>query len=104
MRAKAKEKAMTGRELGEELLAAVHQMKSGKAARETRVEMSMAAGARAKIGLSQSAFAELMGVSVRTLQDWEQGRRQPSGAAQSLITIAAQRPDVFREVLARVSA
>jgi putative transcriptional regulator len=39
-----------------------------------------------------------MGVSVRTLQDWEQGRRNPSGAAMTLLRIAARHPDVIREV------
>ncbi len=41
-----------------------------------------------KTGLSQNAFAELLGVSVRTLQDWEQGRREPCGAAKTLLKIA----------------
>jgi putative transcriptional regulator len=53
--------------------------------------------ARAGTGLSQSQFAELMGVSVRTLQDWEAGRRQPSGAAQTLLRIAARHPRIVRE-------
>lgn len=47
-------------------------MKAGKAARKTEVTLSAAAEARAKVGVSQSAFAELLGVSLRTLQDWEQ--------------------------------
>jgi putative transcriptional regulator len=50
-----------------------------------------------KSGLPQSAFAKLLGVSIRTLQDWEQGRREPSGAAKTLITIAERRPEVLRE-------
>ncbi len=54
--------------------------------------------ARIKSGLSQSDFAKLLGVSVRTLQDWEQGRRQPSGAAKTLIAIAERRPDVLKEI------
>lgn len=53
--------------------------------------------ARAGTGLSQSEFAGMMGVSVRTLQDWEAGRRQPSGAAQTLLRIAAQHPRIVRE-------
>ena len=54
-------------------------MKAGKAARVATVEVSPAAEARNKVGMSQSEFAKLLGVSVRTLQDWEQGRREPSG-------------------------
>jgi putative transcriptional regulator len=50
-------------------------------------------------GLSQQKFADMLGVSARTLQDWEQGRRKPTGAARSLLAIAAKRPDVLREVL-----
>ncbi len=53
--------------------------------------------ARAGTGLSQSEFAGMMGVSIRTLQDWEAGRRQPSGAAQTLLRIAAQHPRIVRE-------
>ncbi len=89
-------KAMTGRELGEELLAAVKQMKTGKAARETPVELTAAAQARARVGLSQNAFAALLGVSARTLQDWEQGRREPTGAARTLLRVAVAQPDALR--------
>ena len=52
-----------------------------------------------KSGLSQTAFAMLLGVSVRTLQDWEQGRREPSGAAKTLIAFAERRPEVLREAI-----
>lgn len=71
-----------------DLLASARQMKAGKAARATEVTLSVAAEARAKVGLSQSAFAQLLGVSLRTLQDWEQGRRRPAGAAQTLLRVA----------------
>jgi putative transcriptional regulator len=56
--------------------------------------------ARTRVGLSQAKFAEVLGVSTRTLQDWEQGRRKPSGAARSLLKIARKRPEVLREVFA----
>lgn len=66
----------------------------------SKVEVSPVVSARIKSGLSQSQFAELLGVSVRTLQEWEQGRRSPSKAAQTLITIAERRPEVLREIAA----
>lgn len=89
-----KHKSMTGEELGLKLLASVKQMKAGQGT----VVYSPAAEARASSGLSQSQFAELMGVSVRTLQEWEQGRRKPSGAAQTLIAVAMRHPEVLREL------
>jgi len=51
--------------------------------------------ARLRTGLSQEAFSRLIGVSVRTLQDWEQGRREPTGAARMLLRVACTYPDVL---------
>ncbi|UVJ43496.1 helix-turn-helix domain-containing protein [Pseudomonas sp. LS1212] len=81
-----------------DLLTSVRQMKAGKAARVTEVKLSAATEARAKVGVSQSAFAQLLGVSLRTLQDWEQGRRQPTGAAQTLLRVASQHPEALRDL------
>lgn len=81
-----------------DLLKSVREMKSRRAARTTRVEPTAAALARAKVGLSQSAFAALLGVSTRTLQDWEQGRRQPTGAAQTLLRVAELHPEALRDL------
>ncbi len=86
------------RDLGAELLESVTQMKAGRTSRIHKVEVSPVVSARIKSGLSQTDFAKLLGVSVRTLQDWEQGRRQPSGAAKTLIAIAERRPDVLKEI------
>jgi putative transcriptional regulator len=83
-----------------DLLASVRQMKAGEAARTTEVRLSAAAEARAKVGVSQSVFAELLGVSLRTLQDWEQGRRQPAGAARTLLRVASQHPEALRDLQA----
>jgi len=88
------------RDIGAELLASVLEMKAGKTGRIHRIPLSEVTQARAKSGLSQSQFAQVLGVSMRTLQEWEQGRRKPSGAARALLTIAAKRPDVIREVFA----
>ena len=66
----------------------------------TKIPVSPVVSARVKSGLSQSQFALLLGVSIRTLQEWEQGRRAPSKAAQTLIAIAERRPEVLREFAA----
>lgn len=76
------------RDLAGELLESIRQMRAG----QTHVVTSPVAEARRQTGLSQSQFATLMGVSVRTLQGWEQGRKQPSGAARTLLAIASTNP------------
>lgn len=87
------------RDLGAELLESVRQMKTGRTGKTHKVAIPPTVSARIKSGLPQSAFAKLLGVSVRTLQDWEQGRREPSGAAKTLIAIAERRPEVLKEVV-----
>ena len=79
-----------------DLLESARQMRTNKAARVTTVEVSEAVDARNLVGLSQAEFARLLGVSVRTLQDWEQGRREPSGAAKTLLRIATQNPNAVK--------
>jgi putative transcriptional regulator len=69
-----------------DLLESVRQMKRKQFARITHIELPPVAMARANMGLSQAEFASLLGVSARTLQDWEQGRREPTGAARTLLT------------------
>ena len=71
-------------EEGEVMLITMFTSRQGKG----RIVLSPAIEARTKTGLSQSQFAALLGVSVRTLQGWEQGRKQPSGAARTLLAIA----------------
>ncbi len=78
-----------------DLLQSVKQMRRGQAARVTKVKLPAAAEARAKTGLSQQDFASLLGVSARTLQDWEQGRREPTGAAKTLLQVAASYPKIL---------
>lgn len=93
-------KAMTGEELGQKLLNSIREMKAGKSARVTQVTPNEVAAARLKTGMSQAQFAKALHISARTLQEWEQGRRHPSGAAQALIQIAFRHPEVISEVLA----
>ncbi len=94
---------MSKRDIGAEILqgiAELKQFKSGQVAlRTTALSMpSPPQGIRQKLNLSQAAFAGLMGVSVRTLQDWAQGRREPQGPAVALLRIAEQHPEVFVDI------
>jgi len=88
------------RDIGAELLQSVRQMCDSQAARITKVEPSAASAARQKVGLTQTQFAQALGVSVRTLQEWEQGRRNPTPAAQRLLNIAVRHPQVVMEEFA----
>ena len=84
------------RNVGLEILEGLRQLKRGEHGRVTTVPS--VSTIRERTGLSQPRFAELLGVSVRTLQEWEQGRRAPSGAARTLLLIAAKNPRVLVEV------
>jgi putative transcriptional regulator len=95
---------MSERDIGQEILDGIREIKAYKADEKnlrthTLKEPAPPQSIRAKLKLSQTAFAGLMGVSVRTVQDWEQGRRKPSGPAEALLRIAEQRPDVFTELM-----
>ncbi len=94
---------MPKRDIGAEILQGIQEIKAFKANQlelKTRTLKSPAPAQkiRARLGLSQAAFAGLMGVSLRTVQDWEQGRREPSGPAKSLLRIAEQHPRIFLEL------
>jgi putative transcriptional regulator len=82
-----------GRDIGAELLKTLREMKAGEAA---AVHSSVAI-ARDRVNMFQSELAKLRGVSVRALQEWEQGRREPSGAAPSLIRVGNERSDILPE-------
>jgi putative transcriptional regulator len=88
-----------GEGLGLKLLESVRQMKARDFARVTEVAVNEIVEARQSTGMSQSEFASALSISKRTLQEWEQGRRSPSGAAQALIRIARKHPEVVRESL-----
>lgn len=85
------------RDLAADLLLAVREMKAG----QVQLVSSPVIEARKKTGLSQSQFAALLGVSVRTLQGWEQGRKQPSKAARTLLAIAERNPKALLEVVGK---
>lgn len=94
---------MSDRDIGREVLDGIREVKAFKAGqgslRTRRMEEPVAAKAiRARLNLSQAAFARLLGVSVRTLQDWEQGRRQPRGPAKRLLYLAERHPEIFAEM------
>ena len=78
-----------------DLLQSVREMKAGTFARSTQERATEALQARAKMDLPPSQFAKLLGVSVRTLQEWEQGRKKPTGAAQTLLRVAVQTPQAL---------
>ena len=94
---------MSERNVGMEILEGIRDIKAHKAGKKmlrTRVLKAPAPPQviRARLKLSQSDFAGLMGVSLRTVQDWEQGRRKPSGPAIVLLRIAEEKPEVFMEL------
>jgi putative transcriptional regulator len=84
------------RNIGLEILQGLREIKRGEYGRVTTIPS--VTDIREKTGLSQARFAQLLGVSVRTLQDWEQGRRAPSGAAKTLLMIADKNPRALLEV------
>lgn len=83
-----------------DLVPSVREMKAGKAARITNVAVSQVTAVRNAARLSQRQFAALLGVSLRTLQGWEQGRREPTGAAKTLLRVAERHPEVLRALAA----
>ena len=83
------------RDIGSEILEGIRELKRGEVGRVTTFPPVVET--RARVGLSQSEFARLLGVSVRTLQEWEQGRRSPSGPARTLLAIAHKNPRALLE-------
>lgn len=104
MSRKLTEKALTKfeaeRDVWQEVLDGVREIKAGGGKRKIAEPKSLVVRVRLKSGLSQAEFAALLGVSKRTLEQWEQGRREPSGAAQSLLKIAERHPELLREIAA----
>lgn len=74
-----------------------------KAGRRTRFKDLDVAAIRASYKLSQEQFARLLGISVRTLQNWEQGRRRPRGPARVLLRVAARHPAAVLDTVRKAS-
>jgi len=89
-----------GRDVWQEVLDGIREIKSGGGRRKQVEPRSPIVRARLKSGLTQAQFASLLGVSKRTLEQWEQGRREPSGAAKTLIRVAELHPEILREIAA----
>ncbi len=88
----------------ENLVASIKQagaIKRGKlrASRVTKFRPADVRAIRERLGKSQSEFALMIGVSISTLQNWEQGRRQPEGPARALLKIAAENPKAVEKAL-----
>lgn len=83
---------------GAELLKAVRQMKGGKKGRVYTPEQLLAISARQSVKMTQKEFARLLHVSVDSIQDWEQGRRSPRGAAKTLLRVAQDHPKVLEDL------
>jgi putative transcriptional regulator len=88
--------AKSNRNIAMEILEGIREIKRGEHGRV--INVPNVTSIRERTGLSQARFAQLLGVSVRTLQEWEQGRRAPSGAARTLLMIAAKNPRALLEV------
>ena len=88
------------RDVWQEVLDGAREIKAGGGKRISAEPRSPIVRARLKSGLTQAQFAALLGVSPRTLEQWEQGRRVPSGAARTLIRVAELHPEVLREIAA----
>ncbi len=89
----------SGRDIWKEVLDGVREIKAG-GGRRVKVQPSPVARVRLAAGLTQLQFAALLGVSKRTLEQWEQGRRQPSGAARTLVRVAERHPEILRDFAA----
>lgn len=98
LKGKALKEFEADRDVWREVLDGVREIKAGGGKRKKVMPKSQVARVRLKSGLSQADFAAVLGVSKRTLEQWEQGRREPSGAAKTLLRIAERHPEVLIEV------
>ncbi len=94
---------MKKRDIGQEILESIRAIKRGEG-KQYRIDLPYDPKAiRQQMNLGPSAFASLLGVSLRTVRYWEEGKRRPSGASKALLAVAAKRPDVLLEVMKETS-
>lgn len=109
-----KTKAKTRKpDVGSELIAGMenalaHARSRKRAARETVVRVRIpesinVAALRRRLGMSQAAFAARFGFSVKNIQNWEQGSRQPEGSARAYLLVIGRNPKAVQEALAKAS-
>ena len=85
------------RDVWQEVLDGVREIRAGGGKKTVVESLPPVVRVRLRSGLSQAEFATALGVSKRTLEQWEQGRRVPSGAAQTLLRIVERHPEVLLE-------
>jgi putative transcriptional regulator len=95
---------MSKRDIGLEILEGIEDIKAHEAGVKVLRSHGLKKPAapqeiRSKLNLSQAAFAGLIGVSLRTVKDWEKGRRKPSGPSEALLRIAEKKLEVFTQIL-----
>ena len=102
---------MTERKLGKEIIQGLKEINAWRRGevklKAHTVELPRAADVariRESLGFSQSEFAWFMAVSVATLRNWEQSRREPHGAARSLLLVAAKQPEAVRDAFHSASS
>lgn len=100
---------MAKRSIGDEIVEGLEELvawkKGDKRLKTLTVELPKAADVpqiRKKLGYSQSELASLLSVSLATLQNWEQGRREPQGAARSLLMVASTHPEAVKNSMSRL--
>ena len=84
--------------LAKKLLSGITALKNGKGNSIIWPSHSAITTLRKKLNLSQAQFAKTIGISVKTLQDWEQARRKPSRSAKSLLLLAEKHPEIFKKI------
>ncbi len=94
---------MAKRNIGQEILESIRAIKQGEGRSYTPDISLNTKIIRERMELEPSAFASLLGVSLRTVQYWEKGKRKPSGPAQSLLLVAEKYPDILLDVLKKTT-